>query len=261
MTREDLMRFREWFSRYCASFYTADPEHQRNISLKEEHTHCVCDNMRRITEGLSRGEDLQLLAETVALFHDVGRFPQYQRYRTFLDSVSINHGLLGWTVLTEQAVLRSLPEREAGLVLDAVKFHNAYALPHLDHPDGVFLLRLIRDADKLDIWRVFIECYESPSEQRASAVTLGFPDEEGYSQEILSHVRHGKVAPLARVRTLNDFKLLQLSWVHDLNFPPTLKLLSDREYISRIASVLPPADEIGETVALLKETLQEKLRG
>jgi hypothetical protein len=261
MTREDLSRFREWFSRYCASFSTGEPEHQRNISLKEEHTRRVCDNMVRITEGLSLDEETRLLAETTALFHDVGRFPQYRRYRTFLDSASVNHGLLGWSVLREEGVLEGLTEREAGLILDAVKFHNAFALPRLDHPDGVLLLRLIRDADKLDIWRVFVEYYESPPEERGSAIALGFPDEPGYSQEVLAYLREGKVAPLARARTLNDYKLLQLSWVHDLNFAPTIRLLLDRQYIPRIASVLPRTDEIATAARLLSTGLQERLDG
>ncbi len=261
MTREDLRRFREWFTRYCSSFYTDEPEDQKNISLKEVHTLHVCDNMRRITEGLSLDEGLRLLAETVALFHDVGRFPQYKRYRTFLDSASVNHGLLGSKVLKEQGVLQALPDHEEGLILEVVKFHNAFALPRLDQPEGVLLLRLIRDADKLDIWRVFVDYYESPSEEKASAVALGFPDIPGYSQEILSCLREGKVAPLVRVRTMNDFKLLQLSWVHDLNFAPTFRLLSDRQYLSRIASALPRTDEIMKTVELVRETLQEKLNG
>ena len=76
MKRKDLIFLKKWFSDYCSSFYSPDPEEQRNISLKEEHTLRVCQNMSEITEELSLNNKRKMLAETVALFHDIGRFPQ-----------------------------------------------------------------------------------------------------------------------------------------------------------------------------------------
>ncbi|MGE5239314.1 MAG: HD domain-containing protein [Chloroflexota bacterium] len=261
MTKEDLASFRQWFSRYCSSFYTDDLADQKNISLKEEHTGHVCENMRLITGELSLEEGLGCLAEAVALFHDVGRFPQYRDYKTFLDSASVNHGLLGFTVLKEEGILNRLPQREQGLILDAVKFHNAFSVPRLEDPDSLFILKLIRDADKLDIWRVFVEHYESPSENRATAVFLGFPDLPGYSRDILSCLYEKRIASLAHVTTLNDFKLLQMSWVYDLNFRPTFRLLSERGYVGRILSTLPHADEIVQASAHLRQAIETKLHG
>ena len=53
------------------------------------------------------------VAEAIALFHDVGRFPQYARYKTFRDSISTNHAALGASVLFEQERSGSLPRRSA----------------------------------------------------------------------------------------------------------------------------------------------------
>ena len=95
MTRNDLNFFKKWFSDYCKSFYSSDIEDQKNIYLKEQHTFNVCKNIIEIAKGLSLSNDQIILAETVALFHDIGRFPQYAKYKTFRDSISVNHGLLG----------------------------------------------------------------------------------------------------------------------------------------------------------------------
>jgi hypothetical protein len=108
----------------------------------------------------------------------------------------------------------------------------------------LLFVRLIRDADKLDIWRVFIEYYEAPIEERASAVTLGLLDLPKYSESVLSCINEKRVASLSTLKTLNDFKLMQLSWIYDLNFAPTFALLEERNYIQRIASTLPLTDEI-----------------
>lgn len=107
MTRDDVTFFKKWFSDYCRSFYSSDIEDQKNISLKEEHTFHVCKNMIEITQGLSLKENQTMLAEAIALFHDIGRFPQYAKYRTFRDSISVNHGMLGTQTLIEKRSFRN----------------------------------------------------------------------------------------------------------------------------------------------------------
>jgi hypothetical protein len=47
----------------------------------------------------------------VALLHDVGRFPQYRRWRTFRDSESDNHARLSLEVIRHEAVLEHLPAK------------------------------------------------------------------------------------------------------------------------------------------------------
>jgi len=252
MTSDDLISFKKWFSDYCSSFYSPDPEDQKNISLKEEHTFRVCRNMGEITEGLLLDDNRKMLAEAVALFHDIGRFPQYAKYKTFRDSISVNHGLLGAQTIGDKGVLRNLSEEEQEIIIQAVTFHNAFSVPKKEE-EIVFFIQLIRDADKLDIWRVFLEYYEGSEESRASAVGLGLPDFPGYSEDVLSRIYHKKIIALSDIRSLNDFKLLQLSWIFDLNFRPSFALLAQRDYIRRIAGCLPRTDEMNRAVSFLTE--------
>lgn len=259
MRDNDLRFFNDWFSDFCKTFYLDDEKEQRNITLKEEHTHYVCENSAEIARGELPGENELLLAETVALFHDSGRFPQYARYKTFRDSISVNHGILGAKTLTERGILDRLDGKERDIVINTVKFHNCFVIPEFDDPDKVLFLKLVRDADKLDIWRVFIEFYESPEEEKAEAVGLGLPDVPGYSGDLLAAIRNREVVSLRRLKTLNDFKLLQLSWIFDLNFKTSLALLLERDYIKRIAATLPPTEEISDTVSLLSSVVKEKI--
>ncbi len=259
MEKKNQTSFNTWFSEYCKSFHFSDPGDQKNIRLQEEHTAHVCRNIIKIGLEVPLRPNELLLAETVALFHDVGRFPQYKRYRTFRDSESENHGALGAKTLESQHVLGVLPEAEQRLILQAVKYHNAFKLPSGQTDDTIFFLKMIRDADKLDIWRVFIEYYESSEIERASAVALGFPDLPGYSDEVLAFIYNRQIAPLAKAGTLNDYKLVQLSWVFDLNFVTSFMILEERKYIVRIASHLPDTEDIRNVVTFLKGYVQEKL--
>ncbi|MDI6889761.1 MAG: HD domain-containing protein [Thermodesulfovibrionales bacterium] len=260
MTRDDLFFFKNWFSDYCKSFYSSNMGDQKNIYLKEEHTLNVCKNTIEIARELSLGNNDMMLAETVALFHDIGRFPQYAKYRTFRDSISVNHGLLGAQTLLEEKTLQNLSDNEQELVIQAVRFHNAFSIPKIEKKDIIFFIRLIRDADKLDIWRVFIEYYESPEEERASAVGLGLSDTTDYSEDVLSCIHRGRMAYLSKVKTLNDFKLMQLSWIYDLNFRTSFRLLLERGYIDRITSKLPQSDDIKKASSTLKEFVKLRLK-
>ncbi|HEU0264394.1 MAG TPA: HD domain-containing protein, partial [Geobacterales bacterium] len=165
-----LGEYVSWFDRYRRSFVVASAAEQRNLDLKADHTCRVQENMGVLVEELGIAEPMARLARLIALFHDVGRFPQYCRYKTFKDSESENHGALGARVLVEEGVLSKLSERERSLVIRGVTLHNVFALPAGLDGESLLLLQLIRDADKLDIWRVFIEYYTAPPEERADAV-------------------------------------------------------------------------------------------
>jgi hypothetical protein len=260
MEKDDLIFFKKWFSAYCKSFYSPDIEDQKNISLKEHHTERVCENIVEISRRLSLDGHKTMLAEAVALFHDIGRFPQYAQYKTFRDSVSVNHGLLGAQTLLKEGVLHSLPENEQELIIEAVKFHNTFSIPQKAHNDNVFFIKLIRDADKLDIWRVFIEYYESPDKSTAPAITLGLPDIPEYSKDILPYLSQKRVVSLSQLKTVNDFKILQLSWLYDLNFTPSFQLFSERDYLSRMTSQLPQTGEIQEIARSLENFIKQRLQ-
>ncbi|HLO25481.1 MAG TPA: HD domain-containing protein [Geobacteraceae bacterium] len=253
MEKSHLQLLREWFAGFAGSFQSPDGEEQRNIALKEEHTQKVCANITRIAREEGLDGDRAALAEAVALFHDVGRFPQYRRYKTFKDSASVNHAQLGAGILVVGGVLDKLPRNEQITIITGVRNHNAFAIPPGLEPDVALFLKLVRDADKLDIWRVFLEFYGLPEEERASAVSLGFPDQPGCSPEVLSALRRGEIVQLASVRSLNDFKLLQLSWVNDLNFAASFRMIDERDYINRLAGTLPDDEDIQRAIAVVKE--------
>lgn len=253
MNADQFNSLKVWFHEYSKSFLSPDEEYNKNISLKIQHTYHVCENIVQISREQLLSDNEIMLAETIALFHDVGRFRQYQQYRTFKDIVSVNHGKLGAEILGEEGILNFLDREEQELITSAVKFHNTFALPHLENPGIIIFLKLIRDADKLDIWRVFSEYFEADESERASAAGLGLPDTPSYSEKILSCIYKKKMASLADLQTQNDFRLMQLSWIYDLNFSTSFRLLLERDYINRIGRTLPQSDVIVNILLLLHE--------
>ncbi len=257
MNQSELDRLQSWFDSYVQTFYDTDDDGLRNIRLKVEHTGQVCRVMELLAAGEGLSPDDARIAAAAALLHDVGRFPQYRRWRTFRDSDSDNHARLSVEVLREQRLLERLEVGERLLIEEAVRFHNLLELPaRLKSPTALFL-KLLRDADKLDIWRVFLDYFQKPPEERASAASLGFPDRPEISPECVATLAAGRVIRLDTVKTLNDFKLLQISWVYDLNFPSSCRLLAERGHIQRLAATIQP----GEALAPLLEKVMAEVKG
>ncbi|NJD57536.1 MAG: HD domain-containing protein [Nitrospirae bacterium] len=261
MDTVDLLNIRQWVTRYCKTFHSPDEDNQRNIALKELHTHRVAANMLSIAGTVLRNKSKVMIAEAIGLLHDIGRFPQYAQYRTFRDSVSVNHGRLAAKVIESENILNGIPINEKDMILDAVRFHNAPSVPGDLNAETIFFLKMIRDADKLDIWRVFAEYYAKPAEERESAVGLGLPDTPQYTDAVLMCLAEGAVASLSSLITLNDFKIMQLTWVYDLNFPASFRLAGDQGHIDRIISALPETDYIKNAVAKLKQYVRDRARG
>jgi hypothetical protein len=253
MDQNELILLKGWFADYCASFSLPTDADQRNIAIKQEHTHQVCLNAVRIAEDQGLDQENTRLAEAIALFHDVGRFPQYQQYKTFDDSISANHAVLGTQVLLEHNVLGSLPKHDRDIIVRSVMLHNVFTLPEGLDEHSLLFARLIRDADKLDILRVVIEYFEQDKGNRAEAVALGLPDEPGkYSPAVLACLIRGEMATKAALTTLNDFKLLQLAWLYDLNFTCSLRMVVDRDYIRKLADMLPRNTEIARAIETVR---------
>jgi len=253
----DLTSLSAWFTAYCASFRSTDAEVQRNFDLKEVHTRNVCDAARLIAQG--GGERRQMLAQVVALCHDLGRFPQYQEFRTFLDSESINHAHLSAQILKQNPLLDFLPKAERDSVGFAVGLHNVFQIPAGLPFETEDLLRLVRDADKLDIWRVFIEYFFAPEGERASAAGLGFPDLPDCSPEVLAAIEAGEMVRLTMLKSQHDFKLLQLSWVYDINFPSTFRLIRERGVLEQLAATLPKTTAVLAILKRVNHYLEQRL--
>lgn len=250
MNASQLDALFSWFDSYVEPFLLTDEEGAKNIRLKIEHTQKVCAAMKLLATGEGLGENETLIAATVALLHDVGRFPQYRRWRTFLDSASDNHARLAIDVIREEQILADLDHGEQLLIEEAIRFHNMLAPPATIKSPTRQYINLIRDADKLDIWRVFVELLVQPPEERASAATLGLPElPDVASEQCIAALNSGSIVPLNTITCFNDFKLLQISWVYDLTYATSRRILLERGYIPALAATLPEREEIRTAVS------------
>lgn len=257
---EDLAFFRNWFSSYVASFATDDPDVMKNIDLKYDHTLRVADEALGIGKALGLDDFSLAVAEITALFHDVGRFEQYRRFRTFSDKKSLNHALFGVEILREHKVLDRLEPSLRQLILDVVACHNRATLSEDMEPRTLFFSRLLRDADKLDIWWVLTEYYRMKAAGETNeTIELDLPDTPGTSESIRESLVKNQVILFDSMKNLNDFKLFQAGWVYDLYFTPALERMREKNYLEKIQNALPDTEDIREVFSVVRAWVDRRL--
>ncbi|MBF0201541.1 MAG: HD domain-containing protein [Desulfamplus sp.] len=208
------------------------------LQLKRDHALRVVDEIFSLASELALDDDSIHIAGAMALFHDLGRFRQFEKYRTFLDIKSENHARRSILEIDAHDMLLGCSAREKNLIRGAIAVHNAARVPRLKDSRKVFFMKLLRDADKLDIWRVVIDNYSSPDMQNYEFINLGLQDLRGCSPKAIEAIEKNRLVMGDSIGELNDFKLMQISWVFDLNFPQTMVKVRERGYVERLIESL-----------------------
>jgi hypothetical protein len=260
MKQDQVERFRHWFEEYTGRFLGDDEYVNIHIRLKQEHTKRTCEEILFLAEQLALDQSQRYLAEVVALFHDIGRFPQFASYRTYKDQRSVDHCRLGVEVLAQEGVLDSLRREERQWVETAVEYHGRKALPSDLRGQALLFAKLVRDADKLDIYRIVVSSYRSHREDPAKfSFEIELPDEPGYSPGVLEAVLNGRVVDYHDLRTMNDMKLCQLGWVYDVNFAAALDRLQQRGYVEELLSLLPQSADLAQAGERIRSYIAARL--
>ncbi len=254
--RRVFKRIRDKFLSYTDRF-AGDTGVSGGIKLKIKHSMAVCNNAMRIGRTLNVCEEVLWLIGISAILHDIGRFMQFEKYGTFIDEISVDHGDIGVVLLEEENILSGLNAYEKEIVRFTVKHHNKPGLPLQYHGDKMCVLKVVRDADKLDILRVVLEHYESRDEN--TFVELGLPNKPGISEKAVKDILSGRVVSAKHVKKLNDLKLLYISWVHDMNFNITINIFKERNYLERIKASLQEVESIEGIINKVKGYINERI--
>lgn len=241
VTREQKQRFYQWFNTLVQSYASDDEFIQKNISLKEYHTLRVCKEILYIGRKLHFNQSELLLAESMALFHDVGRFEQFKRFQSFDDRTTVNHAQLSVDMIIRDNILSSLSPEDQKEIIKAVLHHNQHHLPSGSDHEWIYA-KLLRDADKLDIYRVVTTYYQEKQTNPNAALDFGLPHKSEYSKKILEDLLNNHTTNWEYVTTSTDMILLQIGWIFDINYLPTFQRLKQKQYVYTLIELLGDAE-------------------
>jgi len=259
--------YTRWFNSYINHFLESHPDLSENIELKADHCRKVHVEIIGIAKNLSLNEEGTFIAETIGLFHDIGRFKQYVKYQTFSDSKSQNHAELGVEVLKENNVLKNLSEEQREIIYKSILNHSRAEIEPDTNPKVIFFSKLIRDADKLDIWRLITEYYMVKEKKTArkengenKAIELELPDTDEITDEVYHAIMNHQVILKDSMKTLNDFKLMQIAWLFDLNLEYSVQRLYEKKYLEKIIKTLPQNNKVNQVKTLVDSYFREHIK-
>ena len=218
------------FEKYVSKF----DSNQGRIKLKIDHIKRVAKISKELAEYLNLNEEQKSLAEAIGIFHDIGRFKQVEMYDTFSDKDSINHAELGVKILFDDNLIENfeIEEKYKKIIKLAILNHNKDKIEDgLSDEENLFC-KLIRDADKLDIFYVLCNY------NFESAFWYKDFDCSEISDTIMKQLKELHRLNYKYIKNNADQIAVPFAYVFDLNFDFSLRYLSKKKYLDEFAELV-----------------------
>ena len=237
------------YDAYVDTYRDADGELPVMMRLKRVHTGFVVKNAEAIADGEGFSAEEREVAIAAALLHDTGRYEQLKRYNTFKDSDSIDHAVfshdivksLGWLDKGEAASSPLVSEAQKEIILKAVLYHNRRDLPpeieQSNNPNNRTILgaaaHTVRDADKLDIFRVLEDQVEHTDWKGDSRAFWNLAVSAPPNPVVVECIEKGQPVDYQNIKSLSDFVLIQVGWmISGLHFATSRRLCRERNHLA-----------------------------
>ena len=232
-----LEELRERYDRYVRNYRDPFGHLSRMMQLKYDHTRLVVENAVTIAKVEKFTDEERFVAVAAALLHDTGRYEQLERYNTFKDSESVDHAVFSHDIVKEMGWLRELSGAELAApyeekVLAAVLYHNRREIPTGLDPLTELASHTVRDADKLDIFRV-LEDQVAHSDWRNDSrafwnLQVGVPP----NPAVVKAIRERRPVDYQEIKSLSDFVLIQVGWMlSGLRYETSRRLCRERGHL------------------------------
>lgn len=220
------------------------------ISRKYYHSLRVMDiaNLIAINENFSN-KDIEL-SKIVGLLHDYARFPQWTDYKTYNDMKSIDHGDLAVELLFDNNEIEkfNINKEYYDEIYDSIKYHNKYDYPNDMSEHNKLLCKLIRDADKLDIFYLY-----------GMDKFMFLEDSKNISTVIKDCFYNNKPLDINKVKSRNDRIIYNLGMVYDINFYYSFKYLKDNKLIEKMYDRLKNKELFKEYFYHINKYIDERI--
>jgi len=259
MNQQTVDKVRHWFDDYVNRYRQGNGRLHPMLQLKFDHSLRVAADSRKIASALGWQDKDVNTAEAIGILHDVGRFPQFAKFGTFFDPHSVNHGDYGYRVASKAEVLAPCKPKNRKVILTGIRYHNCRVIPKELEPESLRFLKLIRDADKLDIFYVLSDAIRNRRFVEHPELLLNANPEGPATPKLLQEIRKQRSGSYKNINSLIDMNLLQVTWVYGINYSPTFHCIAKRRLLEGIEAVVPNDPEIQEVITAARDFVADKL--
>lgn len=239
----DFKRIHKVFTNYVNTF----DMNNKNISLKYYHTLEVANISEKIARSMNLSEEDIYLSKLIGYLHDIGRFEQVVKTNSFKDN-TMDHADNGVKLLFEEGMIRKFidDDKYDDIIRKAVRNHNKYKiLDEVNEREELFT-NIIRDSDKIDIFRVRRLHYEDK---------IKLPP----SKEIIDCFKNKESVKLKDIKNKSDAILCVLAFIFDFNYKESIKVLNDTNYYKELLESIYVSEENKEMFNEIKDIVLNRL--
>lgn len=218
----DIEKARNEFMKYTNNYDLNNP----HITRKIYHSLRVMEISKKIAEDLNLTKEQIDLATLIGLLHDIARFEQRKRYDTYYDKLSIDHGDFAVELLEENNFIRTFIETDKydDIIKTAIKNHNKYEIEPLEG-EKLLQAKIIKDADKIDI---FFQLANQFARDKNAI------ENSEISEDYIEQLKQEKCIYRKIDQTALDELVLITSFIYDIHFDTSLKLIREENYIEKM---------------------------
>ena len=242
------VKIEDVFQNYVDKYNSRDGK----IKLKIDHTYRVAKICEKIAENLElSGQDIDI-AYLTGILHDIGRFEQIKRFNTFVDAESVDHAKLGIEILFEENLIREFIEdkSEDELIRKVIYNHNVFSLPDNLSERELLFAKILRDADKIDIFRVNVtestfDVYGYSEEEILNSIVTG---------EVLESFRRRETVLRKLKKTPVDSIVSHIAFIFGVYFNESIRIVQEQGYFYKLLDFKSNKLETNRQFDEVKET-------
>lgn len=229
------------FKRYVEQFDRQD----EMIAMKISHSYHVAEIAKILGKRLELTEENLVLVKTIGLLHDIGRFVQYEKTKSYNDATTkIDHGALAVNYLFNDKHIKdfAIPKKYYSIIEKSIYNHNKLEIEANLTEEELFYVHLTRDADKIDIFRhdammenIFIK-----------------PISPKVKEAFFKH----HLIDLNEEKTKSDRVLIELAYIFDIHFKEAFELLKDTDNLELYLSVIEVDKGLEEEFEQIKKEVR-----
>lgn len=221
-----LKKFEEYVNNYDLTI--------TEIKYKYDHTLRVVDYAKAICENEKFSEEDMTLSLICSLLHDIARFEEWTKYNVWN---KIDHGDLGYEILNQNDFIKEFSDdmEVQRMILNVVKYHNKFEIPEELKEKEKMLLKVVRDADKIDI--LMTQTNKMNFEKKCNDK---WEDEQKIivQSEIIENVINEELVKNSLVNNTALLLIKQLTFLYDINYRSSFKIIYDLNIIDDKLNIL-----------------------
>ena len=228
----NLEKAKQEFEKYAKQYDFSN----KKIERKFGHSYRVMENAGKIAESIDLSKEEVELARLIGLLHDIGHFEEIKLKE---ENIKIDHGDYGVEILIKDNYIRKFigEEKYDNIILKAIKNHNKYKIEEGLSEQQLLYAKIIRDADKLDIFYEGAEMFWNTEDERKKI------EESKITGEVWNEFNKKITIDRSKRQTKADDIISFISLIFDVNFNYTFETIQDKKYIEKILNKFKFEDE------------------